>query len=176
MCSWWYEDDFEKQIHGQVLAKLALYMEQTSNEDKGYLFKLADLANLYKTNARELGGMVHTTKLKKQLLLHIADLKEFQDSNDHCYIAFDEDVGTVLKTFYEKSYDDEAFVLSEAAKIRWDILLVDSNLDGNFTRDCQQYFLPQSLKSFVDNILQNIFDNESGLQHAVLLKSELFHR
>ena len=155
-------------------------MEQTSNEDKGYLFKLADLANLYKTNAREVGGitpdMVHTTKLKKQLLLHIANLKEFQDSNDHCYIAFDEDVGTVLKTFYEKNYDDEAFVLSEAAKIRWDILLVDSNLDGNFTRDCQQYFLPQSLKSFVDNISQYIFDNESGLQHAVLLKSELFHR
>ena len=93
-------------------------MEQTSNEEKGYLFKLADLANLYKTNARELGGMVHTTKLKKQLLLHIANLKEFQDSNDHCYVAFDDDVGTVLKTFYEKSYDDEVFVLSEAAKIR----------------------------------------------------------
>ena len=60
-----------------------------------------------------------------------------------------------VKMFYKKSYDDEAFVLSEAAKIiSWGILLVDSNFDGNFTRDWQLHFLPQFLKLFVDNILQ----------------------
>ena len=43
------ENDFEKQVHSQVLAELARYMEQTANENKGYIFQLADLANLYKT-------------------------------------------------------------------------------------------------------------------------------
>ena len=83
---------------------------------------LAEIA-LYKTRDRELGGhtpdRVHTTKLKQRLMLHIENLKEFQDSNNHCYLAFDDDAGTVLKTFYEKSYDDEAFVLSEAAKLTY---------------------------------------------------------
>ena len=102
-------------------------------------------------------------------MLHIENLKEFQDSNSHCYLAFDDDVGTVLKTFYEKSYDDETFVLSKAAKIiRRDILLEDSTFDGNFTRDCQQHFLPQSLKSFADNILQGSKISSSHKQLTIL--------
>ena len=109
--------------------------------------------------------MVYATKLKQRHMLHIENFKEFQDSNNHCYLAFDGDVGTVLKMFYEKSYDDEAFVYSEAAKIiRRDILLVDSNFYGNFTRNCQQHFLPQSLKSLVDNILQGSKINSSHKQ------------
>ena len=96
-------------------------MEQTENEDKGYIFKLADLVNLYKTSVRELGGYtpnrVHTTKLKQRLLLDNENLKEFQDIKDHFYLTFDGDARTVLKTFYEKSYDNEAFALSEVAKI-----------------------------------------------------------
>ena len=136
------ENDFENQVHGQVLAELALCMEQTANEDKGYIFKLVDLPNLYKTWVRELGGhtpdRVHTTKLKQRLMLHIENSKEFQDSNNDCYLAFDRDAGTALITFYEKSYDDEAFVLSEAAKIiSRDISLAGSNFDGNFAKNCQ---------------------------------------
>ena len=174
------KNGFKKQVHDQVLAELTLYMEQTENEDKGYIFKLADLANLYKTRVRELGGhtpdRVHTTKLKQRLMLHIENLKEFQDSNSHCYLAFDDDVRTVLKIFYEKSYDDETFVLSEGAKIiRRDILLEDSTFDGNFTRDCQQHFLPQSLKSFVDNILQGskISSSHKQLTQSTLTISQL---
>ena len=109
-------------------------------------------------------------------MLHIENLKEFQNNNNHCYLAFDDGVGTVLKTFYEKSYDDEAFVLSKVAKIiSRDILLVDSNFDGNFTRNCQQHFLPQSLKSFVDNILQGSKINSSlkQLTQSTLTISQL---
>ena len=109
------ENDFEKQVHGQVLAQLALYMEQTANENKGYIFKLADLANLYKTRVGELDGhtsyRVHATKLK-QLVSHIENLKEFQDGNNHCYLAFDGNVGTVFKIFNEKSYDYEKNICS----------------------------------------------------------------
>ena len=65
-------------------------------------------------------------------MLHIENLKEFQDSNNHCFLAFDDNVGTVLKTFYEKSYNDEA-----AKIICRDNLLVDSTFDENFERNCQ---------------------------------------
>ena len=70
-------------------------------------------------------------------MLHTENfIKEFRDNDNHCYLAFDDDVGTVLKTFYEEINDDEEFVLSEAAKIiHQDILLVDNNFDGNFTRN-----------------------------------------
>ena len=63
------KNGFEKQGHGQVLAELTFYMEQTANEVEGYIFKLSNLANLYKTRVRELGShtpnRVHTTKLKQ---------------------------------------------------------------------------------------------------------------
>ena len=98
------KNGFEKQVHGQVLGELTLYMEQATNEDRGYIFKLADLANLNKTRVRELGGhtpgRVHTTKLKQRLTLYTENLKEFQDSNNHYYLAFDDDVGTVLKKYF----------------------------------------------------------------------------
>ena len=66
------ENDLKKQINGQVPLELALYMEQTANEDNGCTFEIVDLTNLYKTRVRELGGhtrnRVHTTKLKQRLL------------------------------------------------------------------------------------------------------------
>ena len=40
------ENDFEEQVCGQVFAELALFMEQTLNEHKEYVFKLANLTNL----------------------------------------------------------------------------------------------------------------------------------
>ena len=62
------ENDSTKQIHGQVLAELAQYMEQEKNESS-HVFKLVDLADLYKERVLELGGhisgRVHTTKLKR---------------------------------------------------------------------------------------------------------------
>ena len=163
------KNGFEKKVHGQVFAELTFYMEQTANENKVYIFKLVDLSKLHKTKVRELGGhtpnRIHTTKLKERLMLHIENLKEYQDSNNQCYIPFDNDAGTVLKTFYKKSYDDEAFVLSEAAKIICrDVSLVDSTSDGNFTRNCQQHYLPQSVKLFVDNIVQGSKKNSSRKQ------------
>ena len=73
--------------------------------------------------------------------------------------------------FYEKSYNDEAFVLSKAAEIIYqDILLVDSNFDRNFARDCQRHFLPQSLRLFVDNVLQG---SKINSLHKQLIQSTL---
>ena len=43
-------------------------------------------------------------------MAHIENLREFKDGKT-CYLAFDKDVDTVVKSFYEKSYDETAFSL-----------------------------------------------------------------
>ena len=95
-------DDTVKQIHGQVLSQLAQYMEEVAKDDiKNNVFKLVDLATLYKEKVIELGGhtseRVHTTKLKNRLLAQVENLREYKDKK-FSYLTFDENVGTILKS------------------------------------------------------------------------------
>ena len=113
-------DNTDKRIYRQVLAELVQYMEQVAKDKNTYTFKLVDLAKLYKERVKELGGhtpdRVHTTKLKNRLLAHVETLREFSD-NRFSYLTFDETLGDVIKSYHERSCDEEALVLSEAAKI-----------------------------------------------------------
>ena len=93
-------DDAHKQIHGQVLSELAQYMEQIAKDDmKNNVFKLVDLARLYKERIIELGGhsseRLHTTKLKKTILARVENLRVYKDKK-FSYLTFDENVRTVL--------------------------------------------------------------------------------
>ena len=173
-------DDTDKPIYGQALAELVQYMEQVAKEENTYTFKLVDLAKLYKERVKELGGhtpdRVHTTKLKNRLLAHVENLREFSD-NRFSYVTFDETWGDVIKSYHEQSRDEEAFVLSEAAKIlRRDIF--DKNFDefdGSLSKKCQDDFILLSLKSFINTVLQGDKINSSikGLEQASLTISQL---
>ena len=95
-------NDTVKQIHGQVLSELAQYMEHVAKDDiKNNVFKLVDLATLFKERVIELGGhtsnRVHTTKLKNRLLAQVENLREYKDKK-FSYLTFDENVGTILKS------------------------------------------------------------------------------
>ena len=144
-------DDTDKQIYGQVLAELVQYMEQVAKDENTYTFKLVDLAKLYKGRAKELGehtpDRVYTTKLKNRFLAHVETLREFSD-NRFSYLTFDETLGDEIKSYLEQSRDEEAFVLSEAAKI-----LRREIFDGSLSKKCQDDFIPLSLKSFIDTVL-----------------------
>ena len=82
-----------------------------------------------------------------------------------------------MKNSYGKSYDDEAFILSEAAKIlRRDVLSNPStDFNGCFLEDCLDKFVPQSIKSFIDQVLQGniINDSHRGLEQATLTIGQL---
>ena len=141
-------DDTDKQIHRQVLSELAQYMEQVAKDGiKNNVLKLVDLVRLYKETVIELGGhtseIVHTTTLKNRLLAHVENLREYKDKK-FSDLTFDENVGTVLKSYSERNFDDEAFVLSEAAKIlRRDIFVKGCNeFDGHFSENSQKEFVP----------------------------------
>ena len=174
------DDDTGKQIHGQVLSELAQYMEQVAKADiRNNVFKLVDLARLYKERVTELDGhtfeRVLTTKLKNRLLAHVENLREYKDKR-FSHLTFDENVEIVLKSCYERNFDDEAFVLSEAAKsLRRDIFAKHRNkFDRHFSENSQKEFIPASLKSFAGTVIQGnrINNSNKGLEQATLTISQ----
>ena len=119
---------------------------------------------------------MHTTKLKSSLLGHVETLREFSD-NRFSYLTFDETLGDVIKSYHEQSRDEEAFVFSEASKILRRYIF-DKNFDefdGSLSKKCQDNFIPLSLKSFIDTVLQGNKINSSikGLEQASLTISQL---
>ena len=129
--------DEEKEFHGMVLAELAAFMQQERDRLGGNcVFKMADLAALYKKRFEDLGGVlperVHSTRLKLRLLAHIDGLTESKRGKT-TYLAFDDDLCDVFKTIYEKDFDEDAFVLSRAAILCKSLLERESKeFDGKF--------------------------------------------
>ena len=171
----------EKELHGIVLAELASFIEQAVEEEGiSRIFKMTDLADLYRSRLIDLGGTapdrIHSTRLKTRLLAHFEGLKEFREGKE-TFLAFDDDLCTVLKVIYEQNYDDDAFVLSKAADIlRRDIFTKQNeNFDGKFNVDSQICFAPQSLSSFIDMLLQgtNINNNKKHLEQSRLTICQL---
>ena len=133
--------DEEKELHGMVLAELLVFMQLERDRLGGNcVFKMADLAALYKKRFEDLGGVlperVHSTRLKLRLLAHIDGLTESQRGKT-TYLAFDDDLCDVFKTIYEKDFDEDAFVLSRAADILHKSLLEreSKTFDGEFHLD-----------------------------------------
>ena len=76
----------------------------------------------------------------------------------------------------EMDWDDEAFIVAEAAKIlRRDVLPLENTFDGTFNDSIQKNFIPHSLKLFVDQVLQGSKINTSpkGLEQSTLTISQL---
>jgi len=120
----------ENELHGIVLAELVSFIQQTVEEERTRVFKMTDLADLYRLRLIDMGETVpyrvHTTRLKTRLLSHIEDLREFKEGKE-TYLAFDDDLGGVMKEMYEQSFDDDGLVLSKAAEIlRRDIFMKKS--------------------------------------------------
>ena len=174
------DDDQSKQIHGQSLAELASYIEQAASQDTTRVFKLTDLAIIYRDRIRELGGhapdRVHATILKNRLLGQVPGLKQFKDKKN-CYLTFEENVGSMLKTFCENDFDDEAFILFEAAKIlrRDNFAKSNDEFKGTFSKTTQHEFITLSLKSFIDHLLQGNKINRyhKHLEQATLTISQM---
>ena len=146
-------------FQGIALAELLSYIEETRNESTSSIpvFKLADLAKLYTSRLKQLGvnisGRIHTTDLKNQILSNIPDMQAHRQGRD-ILLAFNKDIGLALKRVYESDFDEEAIILSKAAKIvRRDILNTKYTFDGTFEKECQKKSVPQSLLSLVKMII-----------------------
>ena len=121
------------------------------------VFRLAELARLYKTRLRlfrgDISGRFNTTHLKSRILAHQQDLQAYREGND-ALLTFSKDVGAAFRQAYERYFDDEAWILSQAAKIvRRDMFSTESKFQKSFENNCQQESTSQSLGSLVGMIL-----------------------
>ena len=63
-------------------------------------------------------------------------------------------MGAALRQAYERDFDDEAWILSQAAKIvRREMFSTESKFQKSFKNNCQQESTPQSSRSLVRMIL-----------------------
>ena len=146
--------------HSTVLAELVSYIEETrSNEDVAPIFKLSDLAKLYKDRLQQLGvlveGRIHTSRLKNRILVHFPNLEAYKVGRD-TYLAFQNDIGfAIQKVCAYDSHDDDAMCLAKAASIvRRDILNITNDFNGSFSKDCQETSVPKSVSTLMNMILE----------------------
>ena len=145
----------DTHLHGITFAELVAFMEDLRKEDVAPVFKLTDLACMYKTRLEQLGadveGRIHTSRLKERLLSVLPDLQAH--SQGKCIIlTFDGDIGSALRKAY--NIDDDAMHLARAAQIvRKEMFEKNYVFDGSFKASCEQDVIPPSLMALVRMIL-----------------------
>ena len=152
--------------------------------DTAPVFRLAELARLYKTRQRLIGADVsyrfNNTHLKTRILAYQQDRQAYREGRN-VLLAFSKDVGAALRQAYERDFDDEAWILSKAAKIvRRDMFSTESKFQKSLENNCQQDGTPQSLRSLVGMVLggsniQTQTNNSFEIQAAFSVDQCIFY-
>ena len=154
-----YVDEDHADLHGIALAELVAYMEDFRVEKSiAPVFKLADLAHLYKTRLKQLGvvidGRVHTSRLKLRLLSVFPDLRAHLQGRN-MMLSFYDDIGGALQKACDHDSDHDAMHLVRAAKVvRRQMFKQKFSFNGSFTEESQRSVVPQSLLALVNMILE----------------------
>ena len=170
------------RLDGIALAELVSYIEEfgTSRVELP-TFKLADLANMYKSCLQRLGcdttARVNTSCLKERLVFQIPGLQCYNKGRA-MYLAFRDDVGFALHKAHKQDCDEEVMHLAKtAAIVRKDMLTSKYSFSGSFESDFQIKSIPASLLSLVKMILYgpNIEEQEcsSAKVQAALTISQI---
>ena len=144
----------EKKIHSSAFSAVLSYIDESidalTTENTNCVFKLSDLRKIYEDRMLELcpdttSPYVHSTRLKERLLAQLQDMSAYKRGRD-VYLAYNHVVGEALSDVC-CNYDDDAFILSQAAKIiRRDILKKKNKaFDGSFDKDSQESFVSNPL-------------------------------
>ena len=179
-----YNDD-EKREHGLAFAAVVSIIEDDITfsrnwdpEREIHLFRLSDLVKVYTNRLKELGmevtGRIHSTRLKKRILSQFQDLRACNEGNQ-VYLIHEADIGGALKTACNINYDDEAFILAEAAKIvRRDMFCTEhDSFNGKFSSNCQASFVSSSMRELMSMIIQGHSSKPTNpyLEQAILTVS-----
>jgi hypothetical protein len=112
-------DEDDSCLHGIAFAELVAFLEDTKkDEDNAPVFKLVDIAQLYKARLQQLGltveKRIHTTRLKSRLLSALPDLKAHSQGRD-TLLTFETDIGPALMTACY--HESDAMHLMRAAQV-----------------------------------------------------------
>ena len=147
-------------LHGIAFAELVAYMEDFRMEGSvAPVFKLADLAHLYKLRLEQLGvileGCIHTSRLKLRLLSVFPDLRAHLQGRN-VMLSFDDDIGDALKKACDHDNDNDAMLLAQAARVvRKEMFSPNFSFDGTFSEESLQNSVPKSLLALVNMILED---------------------
>ena len=145
----------KKRIQGIALVQLVVYIEETRAETKGSaptVFRLAELTDVYPNRLAQL-GRIHSTNLTERLLANVPGLQANKKGRD-TFLAFNNEVATVLQQACERDFSNEAMTLLKATRIiRRDMLDTKSKFNRPFNNSCQQESVPESLKTLIGMIL-----------------------
>ena len=103
---------------------MALLEDMRSDEECAPIFKLTEVAQLYKVRLEQLGlaveKLIHTTRLKKRLLATLPDLRAHSQGRD-ILLSFEKDIGLALMA---ASYHDTnaMHLMREYAKRSWTVV------------------------------------------------------
>ena len=103
-----------------VFAELVLYIEETRQDEKTTpIFKLTELAQLYKSRIEQLkvkvDTRINTTRLRERILAEFPDMQSYKKGRD-VLMAFEKDVGAALAKAYEQ--DNDKYADADAAGAR----------------------------------------------------------
>lgn len=172
----------EDKILAVVFAELVVYIEDArSKESIAPVFKLADMAQLYRSRLQQLGVIsetrMHTTRLKQKLLARFPDMRAHSKGRD-ILLAFDEDVGHAINKACEYDDDDDAILLARATQIVRRNMFDSNPFTGSFNENCQEKSVPPLLIALVNMVLEgpNIKDqmcqgsSQAALSIAQIMK------
>ena len=114
------------------------------------VFKLSEITKLYEKRLNDFGietMRVNSHHLEKRLLGLCPKIRSSNQGKD-CHIAFDEDIGDILKDAKERNYDDDAVALAKAA----DIICCKFRTEVSWSLDqidCQEECIPKTLLRFI---------------------------
>ena len=148
------ENDQSRFLKAQAFADLVDYIE--SQRGTGYVFKTAEIVNLYSSRLLPLGvnEYVHTTRLHQQVIAAAGpDLVEVKCPLNRTELAFDDDISQALQELAD-SCDTEAMALVKAAKmLRQHMLSMKYNFTGSFSPESEVKSVPSVLLSFQEMLL-----------------------
>ncbi|KAK1876983.1 Lipoprotein-releasing system ATP-binding protein LolD [Dissostichus eleginoides] len=164
-------------LHGRAFAELVAYLEDMkSDEDSAPVFKLIDIAQLYKIRLEQLGltveKQIHTTRLKNRLLSALPHLRAHSQGRD-TLLSFEKDIGPALMMACH--HDSDSMYLMRAAQVvRKEIFESGFSFDGSFKANCQQEAVPPSLLALVNMILDGAnIKHQTQLVHTATTKPAL---
>ena len=148
-------DGQESCLHGIAFAELVAFLEDMNNdEDNSPVFKLIDIAQLYKVRLEQIGltlhKRIHTTRLKNRLLSALPGLKAHSQGRE-TLMSFEKDLGPALMVAC--CHDSDVMHLMRAAHVvRKEIFYSSFSFDGSFHENCQHGAVPPSLLA-LDNMM-----------------------
>ena len=127
----------------------------------------------------QVEGRIHSTRLKNRILAQFEDLREYKEGKD-VILAFESNIGEVLTCAASIDYDDEGYILAEAARIiRRDSFNFDhQSFGGHFEYGCQDESTPNSMKTLITMLLRGHSGNEASnpyFKQAMMTISQLLY-